>query len=249
MRVLATVLAVIFLVALIGCGNDDAPSARAVSLFELIEEQNDAVSYGSAVYETLAEAMPNFLYETDSGELVSAADLYVAGRVASVERGQSFTWLETVDSVERVALDFENDEALISTVHVTLEAETVIAGPAVGREIGGTVTFGLALNAPVAFDEIEAELVAQEQLAVLLYEPSEVFDYAENLWAVMEDGAFLGVITEGERVEFPAVHGGQTADGRAFVPDDLTRSDLEEPPDQDPIPIVKRDGEWVRVSE
>ncbi len=84
-----------------------------------------------------------------------------------------------------------SDEAVISTIHVTVDVTRSIADPRAPLE-PNQIVFGLALDAPV--DAARAELMSLGQVALLLYQPSPVYAYDPSVWAILEDGAFLGLV-------------------------------------------------------
>lgn len=208
LRVIApAMLAVLVITACGSSGTKDTPGAQG--LFENIMARHHATSRGGGIYASPVDAMPQVRYVIDGGQPISVADAYVVGNFVDAKAGASFRWTEDASEETRHALDFNAEGAQISTIHVTLRIQRSITDPnqpdAVrkGLSPGNDVTFGLALSAPVNVDAAEAELKALGQLVVLLYRPSPVFDYRDDLWAVLEDGAFLGHVRRGV-VEFPA---------------------------------------------
>lgn len=197
-------------VAVAGCGSDE-PTTQSMSVIEHLTARHESASRGSPLYAEVDQAMPNVLYTIDGGDPVSVADAYVVGSVAQVTAGRSFTWSEGAEAEIRTELPFNDASALVSTVHVTVDIERSIVAASEPQDVaqslqpGRQVTFGLALGSPVDLAAAEREVRGLGTLAVLLYHPSPVFDYDASLWAVVEDGAFLGVVDPEGIVSFPVI--------------------------------------------
>lgn len=210
---------ILLVLALGACGGAENTTGGS-GLFENIGARHDATSRGGALYESPLGAMPQVRYVIDGSEPISVAEAWVIGRVVSVEEGRSFRWTETGDEETRHEVEFNAPDAQVSTIHVTVSIERSIVDSNQPKTVhtslapGRTATFALALSAPVRLGAAEAELRASSQLGALLYRPSPVFDYAPELWAVLEDGAFLGQVRDGV-VEFPALDGHDTGNGDA----------------------------------
>lgn len=227
-----------------GCAGGDSV-ANADGVFENIRARHETASRGGSLYSSPVEAMPQVRYVIDGGEPISISDAYVVGEFVSAEAGKSFRWSEDAESETRHELDFNAKDAEVSTVHVTLAIERSIVDPNQPDEVhrslnrGNSVTFGLALNAPVNLEAVTAEFEKTATLVVLLYQPSPVFDYEKGLWAVLEDGAFLGHAIN-DSAYFPALdsedaHGEQHANGADAAT--FAFSDLEASPPSEPVEV------------
>ncbi len=189
-------------------GGADLESAPAT--FTAIGERTGTASTTGGLYGDPVEAMPQVRYRIDGADDVSVADAYVRGRVVDVIEGRSFTW-DLGDDVEvRRQLPFNSSEAMVSTVHLIVEIERSIVdsnqrqGDQEALSPGNSVVIGLALNAPADTEEIAKELMAKPGVAALLYTDSPVFDYDGGVWAVLNNGAYLGLVS-GDQVVFPNV--------------------------------------------
>ena len=230
---------------LAGCtGGSDEGNGRSGfesgGVFEVIRARSTMASRVDALYASVPEAMPQVRYLVSGSEPVSVADAYVVGDLVSVDSGRTFQW--TTDPVTgeetRREVPFNTEvpsaeTSQASTVHLTLEIERSIVSPDEPESVhdalkpGNTVRLGLTLGAQVDLDAVQAELGAVGSFAALLYRPSAVFDYDKDLWAILEDGGFLGTISgEGTQVVFPALEG--DGDRQAS----FTVEELERPRDE-----------------
>lgn len=210
-RLFFTTMAAACVLAVAGCGSNQ-PRPQAQGVFENISARHQAKARAGGIYQSVADAMPQVRYTINDGAPVSVADAYVVGPFVSAEPGPSFRWTEDNETGEtRHELDFNAEDAMTSHVHLTLQIKRSIIDPnqpeSVQRELaaGKTVTLGLALDAPAEITEIRDRFKGQS-LVALLYKPSPVFDYDPSLWAILEDGAFLGhTSSNGRDVTFPAL--------------------------------------------
>ena len=223
--------------------NRDQIRSPGRNLFQAINARTATVSRAGGYYETVAQAMPQVRYTIDGAAPISIADLYVVGGMVNVEPGRSFGWTlgehhepegpRADESEIRHELDFNGVGAQVSTVHVTIVIDRAIVDPNKASDLaeriepGSQLTFALALSAPVDVDAVRADLEPVGTLAVLLYEGSPVFDYDPTLFAVLEDGAFLGHILDGT-VYFPALD---------HTRDEFPVEELEADFTRDPIPL------------
>jgi hypothetical protein len=230
---------------LAGCtgGSDEGNEPGGLEsrgVFDVIRARSTMASRADGLYASVPEAMPQVRYLVNGSEPVSVADAYVVGSLVLVDSGRTFQW--TIDPVTgeetRREVPFNTEvpsaeTSQASTVHLTLEIERSIVSPDEpesvrdGLKSGNTVRLGLTLGAQVNLDAVQAELRAVDSFAALLYRPSAVFDYDRDLWAVLEDGAFLGTISgDGTQVVFPALEG--DGDRQAS----FTVEELERPRDE-----------------
>lgn len=209
-------------------GRGDSPQVRAQhqtsnsaleasGIFHELRERHALPSRAGGLSRTPREAMPQVQYSIDGAEPVVVADGFVVGDVISVEEGRSFRWEMNDEGEERVQLGFNEDAAQVSTLHVTLRVSRSIVAKnrssdmAESLTVGEDVRFGLALAAPADPAAAERELLEAGSLVALLYKGSSVFDYDPDLWAVVQDGAYLGVVQDGNIVHFPVLDGPEQA--------------------------------------
>lgn len=233
-RARAVTLAVL-VIAVAACGENSADP----SVVELIADRTHALTRAPVPYTSVVEAMPSVLYLVDGREGLRMSDAYVVGTVIDVQEGRSFNWTEGTDSSERIEVPFNSADAKISTVHLVIKVDRSIVAPGQPEIDHTTVTVGLALNAPVAVDAAREDLSTGGRVAVLLVRSSPVFDYDPALWAILDDGEFLGQVSVEGAVSFPALA------KRGLVPDGLTIEQLEHPP-VEPISVDIVNGLWVR---
>lgn len=233
-RTWAVTLAVLAIVVA-ACGTNSADR----SVVELIADRTHALTRAPVPYTSVVEAMPSVLYLVDGREELRVSDAYVVGTVIDVQEGRSFNWAEGTDSSERIEVPFNSADAKVSTVHLVIEVDRSIVAPGQPEIDHTTITVGLALNAPVAVDAVREDLSTGGRVAVLLVRFSPVFDYDPALWAILDDGEFLGLVSAEGAVSFPALA------ERGLVPDGLTIEQLERPP-VEPISVDNVNGLWVR---
>ncbi len=99
---------------------------------------------------------------------------------------------------KRVELPFNDDTALVSTVHATFEVGELLAGTLDSP----TATVGIAFDAPVSVEAVREGLLGLGDV-VLFLQGSPVFDYESGVWAVVEDGGLIGVVDRAGAVSFP----------------------------------------------
>lgn len=132
--------------------------------------------------ETIAELL---------GGSLADQSVVVEGTVVDAADGVGMTWTFAEDGAERRhILDFDDDEAWVRTVHLTLAIDQVIAtGLRADVAEGDELRFGL-----VAGTEDEAAAIREgfdgESFVVFL-DRTELWDYASGMCAVHLDGALL----------------------------------------------------------
>jgi hypothetical protein len=190
-------------------------------VFETLAARHASGTRAGGIYSSLPEAMPQVRHVMDGREL-SVADAYVVGKFVGVEPGRSHRWSFDDDTEVRHETAFNAPDTEAGTVHVTLRIERSIVDPDQSADVeraftaGNTVRLGLALGAYIDVEAVRNRLTGLT-LAALLHDSSAVFDYDPSLWAVLEDGGFLGVVGDDRTVTFPAL------DGSTFTVDELER--------------------------
>lgn len=222
-------------IALAACSENNTDPSVA----ELIADRTHAVSRAPVPYTSVIEAMPNVLYQVDGREELRISDAYVVGTIIDVQEGRSFRWNENSNSSERIEVPFNGEDAQVSTIHLIIRVDRSIIAPGQPDIADSSVTLGLALNAPVAIDAAREDLLKGGPVVVLLVRSSPVFDYDPTLWAILDDGEFLGNVPHDGSVSFPILV------ERGLVPDGLTIEQLENPTKRT-ISINNVDGQWVR---
>lgn len=149
--------------------------------------------------------MPMLRYTVDGGPVHSIAHAYVFGTVSAVDPGPSPFWERNEDGQKvRVEREFNDPEAMLSIIHVTIDAERLFLSPDVAPDWDESdpVTIGLALPNPVNIDAVRADLVGAS-LATLLDFDSIFFDYDDDVHGLIRD-EFLGR-ADGEDIVFPTL--------------------------------------------
>jgi len=243
-RVFAAAGAVVLVAA--GCGGGgDTPSASTDSIVEQLRGRASAVDRVRP-YASVVEAMPQVTFVVDGDREFTISDLYVTGRIVDVSPGAGFSWTtdDVTDAEVRNQFEFNASEAWVSTLRVTVEVARSIAGPGVSPN-PDQIVFGLSLQSPVDIESARLDLMGMGQVALLLVQDTPVYDYDPSLWAVVEDGAFLGSVTTDGSIGFPLL----TAGNGGLVPQGLTVDQLEAGPgDAEILLETLESGEVVRSS-
>ena len=216
-------LTVALAVLVLGACSADKPDSTALSVAEQIQQRS--ASRSQPLYSTFDEAMPNINYVIDGSVETKASDLYIRGTVIAVDPGKSFRW-ELDDSGEneqRFEIDYNAEGAMVSTVHLTVRPNRIITGDHTSSP-SGDVVIALALNSPLDVPAVKKEFIDYGTIAAVLLDDSPVFDYQDNLWAILEDGALFAVVNDEGILNFPAI---DAADRSRLVPESITVSSLE----------------------
>lgn len=241
----STSLALAAAVAIIAaaCGGSTT-TADSATVFETIEEREHLVVRLASAYESFEEALPNARWVVN-GEERTWSDVFVVGKVESVEPGRSFAWVEDdeTDSIEKIELPFGDDKAEASTIHITVAADDVIAAD--GVKVDREVTFGIAVGPETSVADVRAEFEAYGTVAALLVE-SAVFDYQEGLYGIVEGGKFLGTSADGV-ISFPLLEE-DARSGDAFLAGEITFDALVERAPSAPIVVNETENGWERQS-
>lgn len=216
---------------LTGCTEDSHLASQDSDVFASIQERHAVASRADGIYDTPRDAMPQVRYiVNDETEYVS--DAYVLGKLLTVEPGRSFRYDRAESSSTTTEVDFNAPNAEVSTIHLVLQIKRSIVAPDQYEDIiqdlspGNEVTLGLALAAPVNVEAVKKDL-STETLAALLYKPSNVFAYDENVWAILQDGAYLGKVNGSETVTFSGLD--SPGPGGDDAPREVSTRELERP--------------------
>ena len=234
----SSILALSTLSLLAGLACSDADTFRAgEDIFQSIHRRLASSSRAPALYHSLPEAMPNVAYLLD-GELTYIDSYFVVGTVESVSTGPSFMWSIRDDIETRTEVSNDDPSAQVTTFHIRVSCESTLRPPTSKPMECDTLTFGLALDPSLSLKAVQASL-SGTRVAALLYDDSRVFDYDPNLFAVYEDGSFLGVV-DGDEVLFGALDGPEGAGLR------LSLTELIKPDSPTPISVESAGGEFIR---
>ena len=144
----------------------------SVGYFENVAARRDALTSDRA-YVTLLEALPNVRFEFEDGSVVTASDIAVIGKVASVELVGSFADPESnpelADS-ERVGdgvlVPADDSRVLWRTFEVFISAQEIVAST-VSLDDPGVVRFKVSADGSVPVDEVERSLVTDSAVFVI----------------------------------------------------------------------------------
>lgn len=190
--VLGLVLGVLTLAA---CGGPAGDGAA----FDSIRAGNanaDRVRPYDSVHEVVS-----YLSADDS----DAVGLVIVGAVEAVEPGRSFRWEVNDSGARRIEVPADDQEAMISTFHLTVAVEESItdtADAALGRL--RQVEVGLAMGPDVRLEDVEADYGNLTD-AVFFLQRNRVFDYDSELWGIVEDGALVATPDENGYLSFPTL--------------------------------------------
>lgn len=125
----------------------------------------------------------------------------IEGAIVQIDDGVGMSWrLDEHGEEQRQILAFDDDEAMVRSVHVSMTVHNVIAGTAPDTS---DVRFGLVIN-----DEDDAEVlrdgfVAQSYIAFL--NESALFDYESSMYGVEFDGGLLCRRGDDQVLDCPAL--------------------------------------------
>lgn len=184
---LIPIVAAIASTAACGSSGSAAPDSDA---FEVLSARGDTASY--AVERTL----PELLADPGSGLIV------VEGTVTAVDEGVGMTWTFDDDTELRHLTAFDDDEALVRSVHLTMAVDRLLAGTA---DDAAEVRFGLAIHRVDDHATLAAGLTGGRYVVFLIESP--VYDYEPGLYGVMIDGGLLCRL-DAETLDCPALEAG-----------------------------------------
>ena len=198
-----------------GCGSD---SPEDTSIASYMRGRNEAASMYLGPARTYTEMMPIVEYrDYETGETTKGfVDSFVVGDIADVSEGRYFTSQDKDDSKPESS-EVAPEDASWATIHVTVEP-TFFADASGKKTPPEEVVFGL-VAAPGKVAQFMKDVAGFGTVSVLLAEQSSVFDYQPGINAVLANGMFLGVVSDGGDVIFPFVG----SSGReSFALDDVT---------------------------
>lgn len=180
------------------CGSDDS----AGEAFDSIRGGNENASR-ERVYKSWDELVA-MSAEGKPGQ--DAVDAAVVGDVTGVTEGRSFVWDIDDDGETRTEVKFGDDKAMIWTYHLSIKVSSVVGTGGDTIKPGWTVTVGIAVDPDVNLDAVKNDFSAIEG-ALFFLQKSPVFDYADNLYAIVEDGALMAVPDNDGNLSFPLLDG------------------------------------------
>ncbi len=88
------------------------------------------------------------------------------------------------------------------TVHLTVAVSEVVAPPT--EESMETITVGLVFDSNISFDTIQNDYSTLGTIVFFLKQ-SPIFDYKPGTYAIIEDGALMGVLKSDGTLRFPTM--------------------------------------------
>ncbi len=163
-------------------------------------------------------------YETTRGA-IEYADGVILGTVTHVSEGVGLLWQlsQTGDELGSSTLAYGDPAAQVHTLHLSVRVEEGLTGDA-DFVVGDEVAVGLVVDTPLDPKVVQAEMDDLGRVVIFL-SSSPVFAYADHVWGVLEDGAFVGTVTPEEIVLFPVLDIGSGL----LSEDPLTLDDLRTP--------------------
>lgn len=200
----AVVAAVCLFASACGGGADESSDGLA---FENIRDGQENMSR-IRPYESIEELVSQTVANRSDQR---AVDYVVLGRVVDVERGSSFRWVmdEEIGEAAREELAFGSPGAQIDTAHLTVEVSEIIAAGAGVPEPAKLLTVGVAMDADIPFDSIARDFSSLTRTVLFLRAGTPVFDYEDDLLAIVEDGALLATVDDDEILNFPVLDGAE----------------------------------------
>lgn len=188
-----------------------AHSSEELTVMQSIANREQLVARVPAINKSVEEALPNVRYFSEDGASFSLSDAYVRGEIESVTAGKSFIWAMDSDREVRSEVPFESNSAMVTTYHLGIRVQvgfmSEINRLSAVREVseGDLIQVGLALPGSGFLQELQNEWVGKKTIAVLLVSQNPVFDYQPQLWSILNDGIYLGLVDSVANVKFPAL--------------------------------------------
>ena len=130
-------------------------------------------------------------------------ELVVLGTITGVNRGASFSWdADDAGNETTTQYPFGDGRAMGHTVHLTVAVSEVVAPPT--EESMETITVGLVFDSNISFDTIQNDYSTLGTIVFFLKQ-SPIFDYKPGTYAIIEDGALMGVLKSDGTLRFPTM--------------------------------------------
>jgi len=130
-------------------------------------------------------------------------ELVVLGTITGISRGASFSWnADDAGNETTTQYPFGDDRAMGHTVHLTVAVSEVVAPPT--KENLETITVGLVFDSNIGFDTIQNDYSTLGTIVFFLKQ-SPIFDYKPGTYAIIEDGALMGLLKGDGTLHFPTM--------------------------------------------
>ena len=166
-------------------------------------------------FDVIGEGQSNGSYELGPSKFVDYLDgsgegqpLVVEGTITSVEDGVGMMWTldEQGENERRTILPFGDDSSMVESAHLVVDVDRFLAEPEDNPVTAGQVRFGITVDNADDVAALRSGLV--DQSVVLFLRRDAVFDYEEDLFGVVLDGALLCRRGESQPLECPALDSG-----------------------------------------
>lgn len=199
---------VLLTVVVISCATG---SSEELTVMQSIANREQLVARVPAINKSIEEALPNVRYFSEDGASFSLSDAYVRGEIEFVRAGKSFIWAMDSDREVRSEVPFESNSAMVTTYHLGIRVQvgntSKVNMLSADREVlkGELIQVGLALPGSGFLQELQSEWVGKKKIAMLLVSQNPVFDYQPQLWSILNDGTYLGLVDSAANVNFPTM--------------------------------------------
>lgn len=206
-RVIVAVIAT--MLSMTGCAassteshESDAPYRPGTSYVGLQLRQRAALTNVTRYHQDVEQLLGNTLFQINGGPAQALTDAVLVGEITSVAPGLGFA-IDGADAPSGTPVDFDDPAALWRTVHVDVEIDEVLTGD---LRVGSTITVGFAFGSMSSYEDVAEDLRAMPNVLLFVDGDSAMFDYDQNIFAVVEDGAMLGVVSGAdESITFPGL--------------------------------------------
>lgn len=166
-------------------------------------------------FDVIGQRQSNGSYELGPSTFVDYLDgsgegqpLVVEGTITSVEDGVGMMWTldDQGENEQRTILPFGDNSSMVESAHLVVDIDSVLAAPEDNAITDGQVRFGITVDDAGDVAALRSGLV--DQSVVLFLRRNAVFDYEEDLFGVVLDGAMLCRRDESQPLECPALESG-----------------------------------------
>lgn len=205
--------------AVAGAGSGKSGPARSLAAIA----RNAHTESGSRMpvpFGTAREAMPTATHDLPGARNVRVSDAFVVGTVLSVDEGRSYAWPNGPDVVGqpsgKLVLPFNAPEAMVSTVYVSIDVERSVGADG-APVLPEKVRIAFTILGKADLRPFRDELPGTRVAAILeSSKRSPLYEEDPDVYAILENGQFLGVIDVNNIVSFPAWESGdREPDGSA----------------------------------
>lgn len=177
--------------AVVAAWATDSPSGHShessATVISHLRNRYEAVS-GARPFNSLDDLLDNVRYSGPGRETRPMTEAVVVGEVTDVSRGMGF-YVEGNDGPTGIETDFDDARVLWRTVHLTVDVEETLSGAT-----QDPVTVGFAFGSAITFEQIQRDFLSYGSVLLFMQRGQPVFDYDENVYGTVMDGALLGLV-------------------------------------------------------